>query len=116
VNGAARAAVVLRGAVALQLEFAHGEWQFGQVRKSWVDHVCPVEIFRQPPERGRAYQLDLLVRDVYFEAYVDGVWRFTRIIADQPRAGAIGLLAEGGATEFEQLQAWELPAMSHPFP
>lgn len=99
--------------VALQGDVRYGEWQFATPRHSWCSYVKPIETIREAPEIGRTYRIDLIVRDIYFEAYVDGIWKFSRVINDHARRGRIGLYVEGGTARFEQIQAWELEPMVH---
>jgi hypothetical protein len=100
--------------MALQADFLHGEWHFGEPVHNWISRIDPVEIIHEAPCLGRAYQIDLLIRDVYFEAYVDSIWRFTRGITDRAKQGRIGFFVDSGSVLFNDIQCWELEPMLHP--
>jgi hypothetical protein len=102
--------------VALQGDVRYGQWHFGSPEHSWCSRIDPVETLYECPQVGKTYRIDVIVRDIYFEAYVDGVWKFTRIINDRTRRGGIGFYVEDGVARFENIQAWTLEPMSHPFP
>jgi hypothetical protein len=121
---AARVGVTLRDSseerarhrgVAVQADLAHGEWQFGAPVHRWFSRIDPLETVRETPRAGQTWQLDLLVRDIYFEAYINGRWRFTRVIPDHAREGTIGFFVETGTARFEDIAAWELTPMDHRF-
>ena len=100
--------------VAIQADFEDGAWQFGQSRHVHCCYIVPSESIVSPLEHGKSYQLDLIVRDIYFEAYVDGIWKFGRIIDKDAKEGGIGFFVEDGSAVFENIQAWKLEPMSHP--
>jgi len=102
--------------VALQGDLKYGEWQFGTPQHCWTSRIDPNETILEAPEAGRTYTIDLLVRDIYFEAYVDGIWRFTRIINDRTRRGGIGFFVENGTVRFEDIRVWNLEPINNPFP
>jgi len=102
-------------AVALQADFLHGQWQFGEPVHHWISRIDPVEVIHEAPCLGQTYQLDLLIRDIYFEVYVDGIWRFTRVIADRAKQGSIGFFVDIGSVLFDEIQCWELEPMLHPY-
>ncbi|MFH1903764.1 MAG: hypothetical protein ABIK20_06940 [Candidatus Omnitrophota bacterium] len=100
---------------ALQGDLVFGEWQFGTPHHSWCGRINPVEVIRESPERNRGYIIDIIVRDIYFEAYVDGVWKFTRIIHEHNRCGCIGFFVENGSVVIQDIKVWKLESMPHPF-
>jgi len=93
----------------------YGQWACGGVEHSWASRIEPNEVLMQSPTLGRTYQLDVIVRDIYFEAYIDGVWAFTRVIDKASPTGGIGFFVEDGSATFEAIQAWALEPMRHPF-
>jgi beta-fructofuranosidase len=101
--------------VALQGDLRYGQWHFGTPEHSWASRIDPNEVIMDAPAIGKTYQLDLIVRDIYFEAYIDGVWKFTRVIKDKARRGRIGFFVEDGAARFENIRAWALEPMTHGF-
>jgi len=100
--------------IAIQADFEGGAWQFGQSRHAHCCYIMPSESVVSPLEYGKSYQLDLIVRDIYFEAYVDGVWKFSRTIDKDAKEGGIGFFVEDGSAVFENIRAWKLEPMSHP--
>jgi hypothetical protein len=101
--------------VALQGDVRYGQWHFGSPEYCWCGRIDPVETLYESPQVGKTYRIDVIVRDIYFEAYVDGVWKFTRIIHDRTRRGGVGFFVEDGVARFENIHAWTLEPMSHPF-
>jgi hypothetical protein len=91
------------------------EWHFGAPIHHWFSRIDPIETIHESPQAGHAYQLDLLVRDIYFEAYVDGIWRFSRVVPHHARQGTIGFFVDAGTALFENIHAWKLEAMPHAF-
>ena len=57
--------------------------------------VNPIEHVLQSP--GRSCRVDILVRDIYCEIYIDGVWMFTYSAPNDLRVGRMGFLVDGGA-------------------
>jgi beta-fructofuranosidase len=104
-----------RPGVALQGDLEFGEWHFGSPNHGWCSWIAPIEKIVEPVSTGRTYQIDIIVRDIYFEAYVDGVWKFTRVIDAHARHGGIGFYVESGKACFSDIQLWELEPMVHPF-
>lgn len=100
---------------ALQGDLVFGEWQFGAPQHVWCGRIQPIETMRESPERNRSYVVDIIVRDIYFEAYVDDVWKFTRIIHEHNRCGCIGFFVENGSVVVQDIKAWKLEPMPHPF-
>jgi sucrose-6-phosphate hydrolase SacC (GH32 family) len=97
--------------LAFQADFKNGLWQFGEMFYNWCPRIEPVETIYDRPMRAKKYQLDILLRDIYFEAYVDGVWKFTRIVAENEWQGGIGFFVDGGTSVFENIELWELEPM-----
>ncbi|NLX21023.1 MAG: hypothetical protein GXY55_05030 [Phycisphaerae bacterium] len=102
--------------VAIQGDLQYGQWHFGTVEHSWASRIDLNEVIFEAPERGKTYRLDLFVRDIYFEAYVDGIWKFTRNIHDKAPRGGIGFYIEDGTAAFENIQVWTLEPINHPYP
>lgn len=102
--------------VALQADVKHGEWQFGGPCHAWCSYIQPVEIITEAPQIGKTYQIDIFLRDIFFEAYVDGEWKFTRCIQYNARRGGIGFYVENGSARFEDIQIWSLEPMTNPYP
>lgn len=100
--------------VALQGDLKHNEWHFGKAAHCWASSIPAIETIHENLELGRTYRLDIIVRDIYFEAYVDGVWKFTRIINEHSSTGKIGFYVEDGAVSFDGICAWALEPMSNP--
>jgi hypothetical protein len=101
--------------IAFQADLEHGEWQFGTPVHRWCSRIDPVEVIRTPPQRGQRYQVDLLLRDIYFEAYVDGIWLFTRVIPHCAREGRLGFFVHEGEARFEAIEAWQLEPMTNTY-
>jgi hypothetical protein len=101
--------------VAIQGDLQYGQWHFGTVEHSWASRIDLNEVVYEAPQAGKTYQLDLFVRDIYFEAYVDGVWKFTWNIHDKARRGGVGFYIEDGAATFENIRVWNLEPINHPF-
>lgn len=102
--------------VAIQGDLRYKQWQIGAPEYFWTPRIDPDETLMQAPTPGRTYRMDLIVRDIYFEVYIDGLWTFTRLIHDRARTGGIGLFVEGGSARFENIHAWALEPMMHPYP
>jgi hypothetical protein len=101
--------------VALQADVRYGQWQFGHPLHAWTSKIVPVEIIHRTPKVKRTYQIDLLVRDIYFKVYVDGEWMFSRVMPEPAKGGDISLLVEDGSARFENLQTRTLELIAHPF-
>jgi len=102
--------------VAIQGDLRQGQWQFGAPAHAWASRIDMTEMIMEAPQIGKTYRMDLIVRDVYFEVYIDEIWKFTRIVNDRARSGGIGFYVDGGTARFEKIQAWNLEPMSHPYP
>jgi beta-fructofuranosidase len=102
--------------LALQGDIKHGEWNFGKPCHSWCSHISPIETIYEAPLPNRTYQLDLIARDIYFEVYIDGIWKFTRIVSDKSPKGRVGFYVEAGSVRFDEIHAWQLEPMSQPYP
>jgi len=96
-------------------DLKHGQWIFGRPVHDWASYVRPVERVHQAPRRNQGYRVDLFVRDIYLEVYIDGLWLFTRVIADYRREGKLGFMVDTGSVSFENIQIWELEPFEHPF-
>jgi len=96
-------------------DLKHGQWIFGRPMHNWASFVRPVERIHRAPRKGQGYQIDVFVRDIYLEVYVDGLWLLTRVIADYRREGALGFMAEAGHVKFERIRIWELESFAHPY-
>jgi len=96
-------------------DLKHGQWIFGKPVHSWTSFVRPIEHICQAPRKNRSYQVDLFVRDIYFEVYIDGLWLLTRVIADYRREGKLGFMVDTGQVKFENIHIWELEPFEHPF-
>lgn len=101
--------------VAIQADVSKNMWQFGMPYRRDCCDILPIETISQPIEEQISCQLDIIVRDVYFEAYVNGVWQFSRIIHEHSRKGSIGFFLDNGSARFEQIEAWALEPIIHPF-
>ena len=122
VDSAARWAITVRDSpeyyqkikgLALQADFKHGHWLLGEVTHFMTSCVNPIEHVLQSP--GRSCRVDILVRDIYCEIYIDGVWMFTYSAPNHRRGGRIGFLVDGGAAAFENIEIWSLESMEYPY-
>lgn len=102
--------------VALQGDVYYGEWQFGIPVHCWCSRIDPEDSIAEAPLLGRTYRIDMIVRDIYCEVYVDGIWKFTRCIPERARRGNVSFFVESGSARFERIQAWDLESMTHPCP
>ena len=100
---------------ALVGDLKHGQWIFGKPVHNWTSFVRPIERIHEAPQKNQAYRVDLFVRDIYLEVYIDGIWLFTRIIADYRREGKVGFMIDTGQVKFESIHVWELEPFEHPF-
>jgi hypothetical protein len=102
--------------VALQGDLRYGQWHLGTPEHCWCSRIDPNEVIFEAPQKGKTYEIDLFVRDVFCEAYIDGIWKFTRIIHDRTRQGGIGFFVEDGSARFENIKVWTLEPMIQTFP
>jgi len=102
-------------APAIQADVANGLWQFGRMSYNWFGMMLPVENVRIETELRCVYQIDIIVRDVYFEAYLNGEWIFTRNIESFSRQGQVGITVEGGKVIVQELEVFRLKPMLYGF-
>jgi len=105
-----------KAGVAIEGDIEFGEWHFGTPQHGWCSYIHSAEKIVEPVANGTPYQLDILVRDIYLEAYIDGVWKFTRVIDGNARRGGIGFYVEGGTACFTDVEMWELEPMVNRLP
>ncbi len=99
--------------LALQADFKHGHWLLGETAHYMTSCVNPIERIYQTP--GQSCRVDILVRDIYCEIYIDGFWKFTFSAPNHRRDGQIGFLIDSGTVTFESIEIWQLEAMEYPY-
>jgi len=58
------------------------------------------------------YKLRCLVRNEFFEVYLDNTWAFTVCLPDAPKRGNVGLYVERGKAEFTNLRVAQLEPLA----
>ena len=96
---------------ALLADVRGGKWQFGYPWHANCSYIMPTESIAVEIAADSPHIIDVIVRDIFFEAYVDGIWRFSRVIADRSRSGGIGFFVENGSAVFEEICIHKLEPM-----
>ena len=98
---------------AWQADIENGVWQLGSMIYNWFGFFGPDERVKSDIQMNTPYRIDIIVRDVFVEIYVDERWMFTRNIEMYPRAGVIAFNVERGTAEVTGLEIHELEPMLH---